>query len=144
MNGEFAGVVSGGCTDHGAFALLGWNVNQPPPTSTASLGAPGTWTVPSSGGITITFTSTAPAGSLRVQLQEAGTNLTSLQRYCAPITSGALVPWSAITTECWGGAGTTQTAATGVEIQQAMLEVFQQTTPTTFDVCIENIVVTTS
>jgi hypothetical protein len=105
--------------------MIGWNVN----------GATGTWPLPSSGGITVTFTNPTSAPT-RIQVQDASGNA-----YCAPLTSGTAVPWSSFESKCWTtlDAGAAPIPA-GTLIQQAMVEVVgNATTAVKYDICVESI-----
>jgi hypothetical protein len=121
-----------GRADYTGFAMLGWNVNQPQTTGAVA----GTWAVPDTGGITVTVLDTPPSVALRVQLQ--GTNPhVSTDRWCAPLVSGQMIPWTDFRTECWqtGGAALTP----GTPIQQGSIIVPGLLTDLPFDVCLIDI-----
>ena len=118
-----------GRADYTGFAMLGWNVNQPPTPGAAA----GTWVVPDTGGITVSVLDNPSSTALRVQLQ--GTNPhVSTDRWCAPLVSGQMIPWSAFRTECWqtGGAALTP----GTPIQQGSIIVPGLPADLPFDVCL--------
>lgn len=130
--GELWGTIAE-CSDYGSYASLGWNVNQ-----TTSGGSPGTWAVPSSGGVTLTFTNPDSAPT-RLVLSDA-----SGDSWCAPITSGAEVLWSSFTTQCYSQTGPGTSLPAGTQIQQASLFVpGSASSATPFDICIQNIQVAT-
>jgi len=125
LTGEFSGTVAP-CTDYAGFAMLGWNV-----AATAT----GTWSIPATGGVTITFTNTNSAATVRFQVQDA-----TGDQWCAPLTSGVEIPWSSLKTKCWGTAGTALTA--GTAIQQAMVEVVgNATTAVPYDICVQSVAI---
>ena len=84
-----------GRTDYTGFAMLGWNVNQ------MDGGAAGTWPIPATGGITVTVSN--PSNTpLRLQLQGTDPHSGS-DRWCVPLTSGQLTPWTSLVTNCYTG-----------------------------------------
>jgi hypothetical protein len=114
------------------FAMLGWNVNQGIDGS-----APQTWTVPATGGVTVTVTN-AGNTPLRVQLQGTDPH-SAADRWCADLVSGQMVAWTAFKTNCWTG-GNPQTPLTaGTPIQQAAIMVPGTQTDLPFDVCLVDI-----
>jgi hypothetical protein len=121
-----------GRADYTGFAMLGWNVNQAPG------GDPMTWPVPDTGGVLVTVVNKPASTALRVQLQ--GTDPHSgADRWCAPLVSGKLIPWSAFKTNCWAG-GTPQDPLTlGTMIQQGSVIVPGLTRDLPFDVCVTDI-----
>ncbi|HVV52038.1 MAG TPA: hypothetical protein VHO06_20385 [Polyangia bacterium] len=123
-----------GRADYTGFAMLGWNVAQ------ADGGAAGTWAVPASGGITVTVDNPG-ATDLRLQLQGTDPHSGS-DRWCVPLVSGQLVPWTSFLTNCWTG-GTPQTPlAAGTPIEQASILVPGLQTDLPFDVCLVDIQIT--
>jgi hypothetical protein len=136
FNGQFFGTI-GACTlgtsPYVGFAAASWYVNQPRAGTTA-----GTWTVPATGGVTVTFTN-PDASATRFQLQDPdGTT-----QWCAVLQSGVEIPWGAFLTNCWTG-GTPQNALlAGQAIGQAAVEVVQTslTGGTPYDICIQNITI---
>jgi len=121
-----------GRADYTGFAMLGWNVNQPPGGSAA------TWAVPTSGGITVTVDNNPPTTALRIQLQ--GTDPHSgADRWCVALSSGQFTPWSAFKTNCWEGGMPQNTLTGGTPIQQAAILVPGLTTALPFDVCLTDI-----
>jgi hypothetical protein len=120
-----------GRADYTGFAMLGWNVAQ------ADGGAAGTWTVPASGGITVTVSNPGQT-DLRLQLQ--GTDPHSgTDRWCIDLVSGQMNPWTSLVTNCWSG-GTPQTPlAAGTPIEQAAILVPGLQTDLPFDVCLVDI-----
>ena len=100
--------------DSSEVAFLGFNINQPPGSSTTATAKPtGT-------GLTVSFTKTGTF-PLRVQIQAK--NATAASRWCAEITgtSPATIPYAMFNTECWtGGAGTAYNPAMG-EIEAVLL-----------------------
>jgi hypothetical protein len=120
-----------GRADYTGFAMLGWNVAQ------ADGGAAGTWTVPASGGITVTVSNPGQT-DLRLQLQ--GTDPHSgTDRWCIDLVSGQMTPWTSLVTNCWSG-GTPQTPlAAGTPIEQAAILVPGLQTDLPFDVCLVDI-----
>jgi hypothetical protein len=119
-----------GRADYTGFAMLGWNVAQP-----ADGGAAGTWTVPDSGGITVTALNIPSTVALRVQLQGTDPH-SSADRWCAPLTSGKPIAWSDFQTTCWAG-GSALTP--GTPIQQGSIIVPGTLTDLPFDVCLLDI-----
>lgn len=123
-----------GRADYTGFAMLGWNVNQ---AATAGA-AMATWPVPDSGGVVVTVANTPPTTALRVQLQGTDPH-SSTDRWCAPLTSGQLIPWTDFKTNCWQG-GTPQNAlAAGTPIQQGAIMVPGLVADLPFDVCLIDI-----
>ncbi len=121
-----------GRADYTGFAMLGWNVNQDPVNNTAL-----TWAVPDSGGVILTVTN---PGNTPLRLQLQGTDPhSSADRWCAPLESGKLIPWTSLLTNCWTG-GTPQNALTpGTMIQQAAIIVPGLQTDLPFDLCLVDI-----
>src|SRR5664280_425444 len=121
-----------GRTDYTGFAMLGWNVNQDPVNSTAL-----TWAVPATGGVILTVTN---PGNTQLRLQLQGTDPHSgSDRWCAPLTSGQLIPWTSLLTNCWTG-GSPQNALTpGTMIQQAAIIVPGLQTDLPFNLCLVDI-----
>ena len=127
------GIVTGRA-DYTGFAMLGWNVNQ------ADGGTAGTWQIPAAGGITVTVSN--PSNTpLRLQLQGTDPHSGS-DRWCVPLTSGQLTPWTSFVTNCYTG-GTPQTAlAAGTPIQQAAILVPGLQTDLPFDLCLVDVAIT--
>ena len=100
--------------DSSEVAFLGFNINQPPGSSTTATAKPtGT-------GLTVSFSKTGTF-PLRVQIQAK--NATAASRWCAEITgaSPVTIPYAMFNTECWtGGAGTAYNPAMG-EIEAVLL-----------------------
>jgi hypothetical protein len=123
-----------GRSDYSGFAMLGWNVAQ------ADGGAAGTWPIPASGGITVTVSNPGNT-DLRLQLQGTDPHSGS-DRWCVPLVSGQLVPWTSFVTNCWTG-GTPQTPLTaGTPIEQAAILVPGLQTDLPFSVCLVDIQIT--
>ena len=122
-----------GRADYTGFAMLGWNVSQPPGNTTA-----GTWAVPATGALTVTVVNNPNSTALRVQLQ--GTDPHSgADRWCADLVNGQAIAWGDFKTNCWTG-GTPQNALTpGTPIQQGSIIVPGLTTDLPFDVCLVNL-----
>jgi hypothetical protein len=123
-----------GRTDYSGFAMLGWNVAQ------ADGGTAGTWAVPATGGITVTVSN---PGNTALRLQLQGTNPHSgTDRWCIPLTTGQLNPWTSFVTNCYTG-GTPQTPLTaGTPIEQAAILVPGLQTDLPFDLCLVDIQIT--
>jgi hypothetical protein len=122
-----------GKADYSGFAMLGWNVNQPPMTA-----MPATWAIPATGGVTVSVVNNPATTALRVQLQGTDPH-DAADRWCAPLTSGKAIAWSDFKTNCWTG-GTPQTALTaGTMIEQAAITVPGLTTDLPFDVCLVDV-----
>jgi hypothetical protein len=123
-----------GRADYTGFAMLGWNVNQ------MDGGAAGTWPIPATGGITVTVSN--PSNTpLRLQLQGTDPHSGS-DRWCVPLTSGQLTPWTSLVTNCYTG-GTPQTPLTaGTPIEQASILVPGLLTDLPFDLCLVDIAIT--
>jgi hypothetical protein len=123
-----------GRTDYSGFAMLGWNVNQ------IDGGTMGTWPIPATGGITVTVSN---PGNTALRLQLQGTDPHSAtDRWCVPLTSGQLTPWTSFVTNCYTG-GTPQTPLTaGTEIQQASILVPGLQTDLPFSLCLVDIEIT--
>jgi hypothetical protein len=137
FTGEFFGVVgvcSLGTAQYQGFAFAGWSVNQARGSTTA-----GSWAVPGTGGITVTFSNPDATPGMRLQLQDpAGTT-----QWCSPLESGVQIPWQAFLTNCYPG-GTPQNALpAGQLIGQAAVDVAQTTLTggTPYNICIQNIVI---
>jgi hypothetical protein len=125
-----------GRPDYTGFAMLGWNVNQP-----AAGDPPLTWPVPDTGGIAVMVTNNPATVALRVQLQGTDPH-SSADRWCAPLVSGQMIPWTDFKTNCWQG-GTPQIAlSAGTMIQQGSIIVPGLLTDLPFDVCLTNIQIT--
>lgn len=123
-----------GRADYTGFAMLGWNVAQ------ADGGAAGTWAVPASGGITVTVSNPGKT-ELRLQLQGTDPHSGS-DRWCAPLVSGQMTPWTSLVTNCWTG-GTPQTPlGAGTPIEQAAILVPGLTTDLPFDLCLVDVQIT--
>lgn len=100
-----------GRSDYAGFAMLGWNVAQP-----NDGGAVGSWDVAGTG-VTITVSNPSDV-ALRVQLQAPGGAHVASLRWCAPLTSGQMIPWSSFANECWNSgtaAGNTLTSGQAIE-----------------------------
>ena len=123
-----------GRDDYTGFAMLGWNVNQ------MDGGAAGTWPIPATGGITVTVSN---PGNTPLPLQLQGTDPHSgSDRWCVPLTSGQLTPWTSFVTNCYTG-GTPQTALTaGTPIEQASILVPGTLTNLPFSLCLVDVVIT--
>ncbi len=123
-----------GRTDYTGFAMLGWNVNQ------MDGGAAGTWPIPASGGITVTVSN---PGNTPLRLQLQGTDPHSgSDRWCVPLTSGQLTPWTSFVTNCYTG-GTPQTPLTaGTPIEQASILVPGLLTDLPFSLCLVDVAIT--
>ena len=123
-----------GRADYTGFAMLGWNVNQ------MDGGAAGTWPIPASGGITVTVSN---PGNTPLRLQLQGTDPHSAtDRWCVPLTSGQLNPWTSFVTNCYTG-GTPQTPLTaGTPIEQASILVPGLLTDLPFNLCLVDIAIT--
>ena len=116
-------------------AMLGWNVNQ------VDGGTMGTWlSIPATGGITVTVSN---PGNTPLRLQLQGTDPHSAtDRWCIPLTSGQLAPWTSFVTNCYTG-GTPQTALTaGTPIQQASILVPGLQTDLPFSLCLVDVEIT--
>lgn len=121
-----------GRADYTGFAMLGWNVNQPPGGSAM------TWPVPASGGITVTVDNKPSDTALRIQLQ--GTNPhDAADRWCVALVNGQFTPWSAFKTNCWQGGTPQNTLGAGTMLQQAAILVPGLPTALPFDVCLTDI-----
>jgi hypothetical protein len=122
-----------GRADYTGFAMLGWNVNQEDSVNNIA----NTWAVPASGGVIVTVNN---PGNTELRLQLQGTDPHSgADRWCAPLVSGQLVPWSSLLTNCWTG-GTPQNALTpGTPIQQAAIIVPGLQSDLPFNFCIVDI-----
>jgi hypothetical protein len=133
FTGQFFGTV-GACTlgtsQYLGFAAAGWTVNQARGTTTS-----GTWTVPATGGITVTFTN-PDAVSTRLQL----TDPTGTIQWCSSVQSGVEIPWGAFVTNCWVGGTPQNPLVAGQAIGQGALEVIQTTLTggTPYNICIQN------
>ncbi|HEX3902398.1 MAG TPA: hypothetical protein VH853_06070 [Polyangia bacterium] len=123
-----------GRADYTGFAMLGWNVNQ------MDGGAMGTWPIPATGGITVTVSN---PGNTALRLQLQGTDPHSgADRWCIPLTSGQLTPWTSFVTNCYTG-GTPQTPLTaGTPIEQASILVPGLQTDLPFNLCLVDIQIT--
>jgi hypothetical protein len=137
FTGEFSGTV-GVCTlgtsEYQGWAEASWNVKQARGSGTTA----GSWNVPASGGITITFTN-PDAATVRLNLLDS----TGTTQWCADLHSGVEILWSSLVTNCWVG-GTPQTPLTaGQAIGQASVEVTQTSlvSSQTYDICIQNITI---
>jgi hypothetical protein len=137
FTGEFFGTV-GVCTlgqaKYQGFVLAAWYVNQARGSSPV-----GTWTVPATGGITVTFINPDAAPVVRFQLQDP----TGATQWCAPLESGVQIPWGAFLTQCWAG-GQQNPLTAGQLIGQAAVVVVQPTLEgggTPYDICIQNITI---
>jgi hypothetical protein len=79
---------------------VGFNIDQAmganPPANAVAL--PGS-------GITVTTSAVPACTTARVILDNGGTD------YCAPLTSGTMIPWSTFNTKCWDGTGTAMSGA---------------------------------
>jgi hypothetical protein len=105
------------CADTGAFASIGW-------TSSG-------FTVPSTGGITVSFKS---AGDVPVRLQLTAPNGTLV--YTASITSGAEALWSDFTNNL------DDAPPVGLPVQEFQLVIDGTSLyPTPYDVCVESIAI---
>jgi|GEM_PF-6415675 len=118
-----------GRTDFTGFAMLGWNLSQSPG------GPPGTWAVPDGGGVTVAVTNVPPSVALRVQLQGINPHDSS-DRWCAALTSGRMIPWSAFKTNCWAGGTPQSSLAPGTPLQQGSVIVPGLQADLPFDVCL--------
>jgi hypothetical protein len=123
-----------GRSDYTGFAMLGWNVNQ------MDGGAAGTWPIPATGGITVTVSN---PGNTPLRLQLQGTDPHSgTDRWCVPLTSGQLNPWTSFVTNCYSG-GTPQTPLTaGTMIEQASILVPGLQTDLPFSLCLVDVEIT--
>jgi hypothetical protein len=136
FTGQFfgsVGVCSQGTSQYVGFALAAWNVNQAKGSTTA-----GTWTVPATGGVTVTFTN-PDAAPVRFQVQDPN----GTTQWCATLQSGVQIPWGALLTNCYPG-GTPQNPLTaGQLIGQAGVIVPQSTLSggTPYNICIQNITI---
>ena len=119
-----------GRPDYSGFAMLGWNVNQDQIGGSAL-----TWNVPDSGGIIVTVSNPGNT-NLRVQLQGTNPHIDS-DRWCAPLTSGILIPWSSFVTDCWTTGGAPLTP--GTPIQQAAILVPGTLQDLPFSLCLVDI-----
>lgn len=131
FSGWMTGTVAA-CSDSGGYAQIGWNLAQ---KVIAPHGEVGLWPVPASGGVTVTFTNPDNA---TVQLT-VGTNSTF---WCAPVTSGVEVPWSAFVTNCWPGGMPRYPIVPGSGVQNMSLTVTGSDVPVPFDICLEDITIT--
>lgn len=131
MNGTVTGMP-----DYSGFAMLGWNLNQP-----MGVGAPATWAVPASGGITVSVADDPPTTALRIQLQGTDPH-DAADRWCAAVVPGKAIAWTDFKTNCWTG-GTPQTPlAAGTMLQQAAITVPGLLTDLPFtNVCLSDILI---
>jgi hypothetical protein len=114
------------------FAMLGWNVNQ----DTVD-GPQLTWAVPETGGLIVTVENPGKT-PLRVQLQGTNPHISS-DRWCAPLVSGQLIPWSSLRTNCWAGGNPQDPLTPGTPIQQAAIIVPGLQVDLPFDFCLVDV-----
>jgi hypothetical protein len=137
FTGEFfgtVGVCTLGTTQYEGFVLASWSVNQARGSTTV-----GTWAVPATGGVTVTFTNPDAAPIVRFQLQDpAGTT-----QWCAPLQSGVEIPWGSFLTNCYTGGTPQNPLPTGQLIGQAAVAVVQPTLSggTPYNICIQNVTI---
>jgi hypothetical protein len=136
FSGQIFGTI-GACTlgtsTYQGYAAASWNVNQPRSGTTG-----GTWVVPSTGGITVTF-SNPDNVSTRFQLQDP----TGTTQWCSPVQSGVEIPWGAFVTNCWLGGTTQSQLPSGQAIGQAAFMVPQTilTGGMPYNICIQNMTI---
>jgi hypothetical protein len=117
---------------YGGFALLGWNLNQ----ASAASSPIDPWTVPTSGGVTITLDNMDSNTDLRLQVQEP--NATSnTQRYCATLQSGVEIPWSTLESECYNSTPGPAVQGGVTQLVNAAVQVYgNNMTAVPFNICI--------
>jgi hypothetical protein len=119
--------------------MVGWNVAQAKSTG-ATVSNAGTWAIPASGSVTVTFTN-IDSVNVRIALEDS----TSAHFWCVDdIKSGVAVPWSTFQTQFWtaGVLATGSPIVPGTAIARAFVQVpATGTQATPFNVCVTNITI---
>ena len=136
FTGEFYGIIgvcSQGTSQYVGFAYEGWKVNQ-----SRAGGTPGTWPVPASGGITLTFTNPDNV-TTRLELQDP----TGTTQWCSPVQTGVQIPWGSFVTNCYTGGSPQNQIPAGQLIGAADLVVVQSTLAggQQYNICLQNITI---